>query len=248
MCQIFTPLIELYRTQQREAEADALQQQIYDAIEQEWETNHPTVDSILDKHLTTQWFNEVLAYLPRFLKLLRQTDPINNRLYNYELFYEDGSEGEEELRLKDLCEAIDEYAYRINLCCHAAKAREHILKAFLIETNGIQAECNAEAAEMVRAREEAQDELHYYQGNFRRLTCRLVNIGGLIGILKCDLIGLSSVDRAKLEQYEAIYRSLMENDEEEWERFPIVELLDIAEAYLPGMQRVYKVSKATFKD
>jgi hypothetical protein len=119
---------------------------------------------------------------------------------------------------------------------------EHALKAFLIKTEGIKAAGDEKAAEIVRARAAAQEELAYYVEVFGRLTCRLADISKLVPILKRDLPRLSKVDRAKLEQYEALCQALAKKDEEEWERFPIVELLDIAAAYLPGMQRQYEAS------
>ena len=121
-------------------------------------------------------------------------------------------------------------------------AREHALKAFLIETEGIKAEGDEQAAEIVRAREEAQEELAYYDSAFGRLTCRLDDIPRCLpGILKRDLLDLSQADREQLERYEELYKSFApDSDEEVWEQFPIVELLDIAEAYLPGMTRASK--------
>ena len=230
---ILNPLVSLYRTRQRHDEATALQLEINAAYRRlSWQGT-----DMLDQYLSNERLNEVRKKLTTLLRLLRQTNPIINIIEDYEWFYSNKESIETEVSLDYLCETIEEFTYDIRICCHELKAREHVLKAFLVETEGFQEVVDEKTAEIVRAREEAQNELQYYAHELGRLTDRLVTSGELACILQRDLPGLSQRDRAKLEQYEEIYRYLDPMDEEAWERFPIVEILDIAKAYLPGMQR-----------
>jgi len=230
----FDPLIEMYRTQQRDVEACALQQQLSRPASQflqEWEANHPFfVDSMLSKYLTPQWLTRVPPM--SFHELTKFRTPICAHLYVHNMVYE--RQGAVLASLRELYEEIDAYAWFARRSCHAIKAREHALKAFLVDTEGIKAEWDEKAAEIVRAREAAQKELEEYADMFGLLIHELADIHVLPEILQRDLPDLSQVDRAKLAQYEELYQSLAPKAQEEWERFPIVELLDIAKAYLPG--------------
>jgi hypothetical protein len=228
MQRILSPLVSLYSTQQRHAEATALQLQINEACRQ---LSGQGIE-ILDKHLTAEWLDGLLVAHNSLLKFLRQCEPIATAFLDYYDVYENEGENKRAEGLRQLCAEMNSYANEVRISCHVLKSREHALKAFLIETEGIKAERNEEAAELVRARARAQDELQYCAHDLGRLTYRLVEISNLVRLLKRDLPGLSQVDRAKLEQYEEICQYLTLKEEEEWERFPIVELLDIAAAYL----------------
>jgi hypothetical protein len=240
MHRILGPLILLYETQQRDAEATILIWQINEALSQESRMSLETrvqTGKMLDKYLTAEWLNAGLETLSPLRWVLRKCDPIIDALRTHDRRYENNGEHERAAGLKALCADMDSWASTIRSICHVVKAREHALKAFLIETEGIKAERDAEAAEIAMAREKAQEELQYYGGTFRHWTCQLTTIAWYLPhLLKRDLPGLSHTDRAKLEQYEEIAKCLTQNEEKEWERFPIEELLDIAAAYLPGTQ------------
>jgi hypothetical protein len=241
MHHILGPLVSLYQAQKRHDESLALQQNIICTLESDYLGADDAQDvSILDKYLPVQWVDKVLKGLPALLKLLRQTDPVICLMMDHMRLLE-CSEVDAEVLLKilyDICEGVDYwYGYEIITFCHAVKAREHTLKMFLVGTAGVQEERNEKAAEIIKAREVAKRELAYYKRNFGRLTSRLVDLTDFAAILRSSLCELSEADKAKLEQYKEICQHLSQKDEEEWERLPIVELLDIAEAYLPGLQR-----------
>ena len=253
---IFNPLIRLYRALQRKAEADALNQQIHEAFEreqQECEANYTSSIGLVDKHLTAIGFRAPIKWLTGYLRGWRSCDAIDDYLLCE--YCSDETSGEKELEeaLRRLCEGLDALALDVSSRCHLVKAREHTLKAFLLELEDIEVEGNEHVVELARAREEAHSELQYYQQNFDELTEKLVRIVlTLSRVLKRDLPRLSQAHRAKLEQYveqyEEIYKSFLPKEETKgdegtaWEQFPIVELLDIAEAYFPGMRRLCKVS------
>jgi hypothetical protein len=244
---ILRPLTSLYRKQSRYTEHDYIQGYSYQAYRQqsqEWRANWPPGPSMLAKHLPPQWPKEVLPF-PSVRDFTQFRMPICTRFYNHDMVneHEETDQGAVLDSLRELWKEIDAYAWYMRRSCHAIKAREHALKAFLVDTEGIKAEWDEEAAELVWAREQAQEELEEYRRLFCTMTDELAALRFLVDTLLRDLPNLSQVDRAKLEQYKDLYQYLApkcqyytQKDEEEWEQLPIVEILDIAKAYLPGMR------------
>jgi len=230
MRRILGPLALLYQEQRRFTESWYVEEYIWQAYRQqsqEWKANHPPGPRMLEKYFTADWPPRVDVSLDNFHCCLKDNAILGGPYELYEWLPQ----------LTDLCNAIKEYACITRRYCHQIQARVHLLKAFLADTEGVKAEQDEEATAIVRAREEAHAELEEYEDGFKWVIIVLRLMSHLPDILKQDLPGLSPTDRAKLEQYEELYRCLALRPEEEWERFPIMEILDLAAAYLPGIWR-----------